>query len=176
MQDFQELMPDEETFRRVWQRVMPDESISPIAVGRPGEAPSTPAPQPVPTRPGGDEGLLRQMLEELDEALANAGVLVRRQPGARGLWESLNGSASQLRAAWFLLTGRRWMTRPRGNGWNLSTGQLLREAYLRELEQSRLYRTGEQVFQGEDLRELMPELEQAARQRRGMIRRMLAQR
>ena len=176
MQDFQELMPDEETFRRVWQRVMPDESISPIAVRRPGEPPAAPPPQSAPTRPGGDEGLLRQMLEELDEGVANAGVLVRRQLGARGLWESLNNSASQLRGAWFLLTGRRWMPRPRGTGWTLSTGQLLREAYLRELELSRLYRAGEQDFRGEDLRELMPELEQAARQRRGMIRKLLVQR
>ena len=180
MQDFQELMPDEETFRRVWQRVMPDESASPIAVHRLGEQsrppmPPRPAPQR-PVRPGGDEDLLRQMLEETDRGLSAVGTIIRRQPGARGLWESLNSSAAQLRSAWFLLTGNRWMPGRPEPGRNMPVGQVLREQYLRELELSRLYRMGEKEFRGEDLRELMPELEQASRRRRGMIRTLLARR
>ena len=178
MEDFQELMPDEQTFRRVWQRVMPDESISPIVLGRPGEhggRPEPPRPGPQrPDRPGGDEGLLRQMLENTDRGLFALGSAVRRQPGARGLWESMNDSAAQLRSAWFLLTGRRWRPGVRDAGRNMPVGQLLREQYLRELELSRLYRVGQGEFREEDLRELMPELELASRQRRGMIRRLLA--
>lgn len=177
MQDFQELMPDAETFRRVWQRVMPDESASPLVVHRPGEQPNGPPPRPMPQppeRPGGDEALLRQMLEEMDRGLLEVGVVVRRQPGARGLWESLNRSVSQLRSAWFLLTGRRWLPRGREPGRNVPTGLLLREQYLRELELSRLYRAGEKEFRAEDLREMMPEQEQESRRRRGMIRTLLA--
>ena len=178
MEDFQELMPDEEMFRRVWKRVMPDESISPIALRRPGDhsdRPEPPRPGPQrPNRPGGDEGLLRQMLEETDRSLFALDSAVRRQPGTRGLWESLNGSAMQLRSAWFLLTGRRWRPGARDSGRIMPVGQLLREQYLRELELSRLYRMGEREFRGEDLKELMPELDLASRQRRGMIRRLLA--
>ena len=174
MEDFQELMPDEETFRRVWQRVMPDERVSPVVVHRPGEQQAPPPGGSIPQRPGGDEGLLRQMLEETDRGLSGLGTLVRRQPGARGLWESLNGSAAQLRSVWFLLTGRKWSPNMQNTGRNMPVGQLLRGAYLRELELSRLYRMGEQEFRGEDLKELMPELEQEARKRRGMIRTLLA--
>lgn len=176
MQEFQELMPDEETFRRVWQRVMPDESLSPVVLRRPGEEqnrPMPPGPQR-PNRPRGDEDLLRQMLEETDRGLFALSGAFRRQPGVRGVWESLNDSAAQLRSAWFLLTGRRWRPGARDPGRIMPVGQLLREQYLRELELFRLYRTGEREFRGEDLRELMPELDLASRQRRGMIRRLLA--
>ena len=178
MEDFQELMPDEEMFRRVWRRVMPDESISPVVLRRPGEPPNRPVPPRPdpqrPERPAGDEGLLRQMLEETDRGLFALSGALRRQPGVRGVWESLNDSAAQLRSAWFLLTGRRWRPDARDSGRIMPVGQLLREQYLRELELSRLYRMGEREFRGEDLKELMPELDLASRQRRGMIRRLLA--
>jgi hypothetical protein len=178
VQEFQELMPDEETFRRVWQRVMPDERVSPIVVHGPGQGgagpqiPSPPRPQGQGT--GGDEGLLRQMLEELDRSLSAIGGIVRRYPGAKGLWESLNRSASRLRSAWFLLTGRRWMGRPGDTGRNVPPGSLLREQYVRELELSRLYRAGRQEFRGEDLKEILPELEKASLRRREMIRGLLS--
>jgi hypothetical protein len=176
VQEFQELMPDEETFRLVWQRVMPDERVSPIVVHKPGQQPEQRQPMPPapprPEHPNGDERLLREMLEEMDRGLGAARVLVRRQ-GGRALWESLNTSAAHLRSAWFLLTGRRWMPRMGEIGRVVPDGQLLREQYLRELELSRLYRTAAGEFRAEDLVEMLPELEQASRRRRGMIRMML---
>ena len=178
MQEFQELMPDEETFRRVWQRVMPDEEASPIVVRAPepggaeGRMPRPPRPQGQGA--GGDEGLLRQMLEVTDRSLSEVGRFVRRQPGARSLWESLNRSAAKLRSVWFLLTGRRWMGRPGESGRPVPSGLLLREQYLRELELSRMYRTGRRAFREEDLKEILPELEQASLRRREMIRELLS--
>ena len=178
MQEFQELMPDEETFRRVWQRVMPDERVSPIVVHGPGQggnAPQMPpAPGPQGQNTGGDEGLLRQMLEELDRSLTGVGSLARRYPGTKRLWDSLNRSASRLRSVWFLLTGRRWMGRTGEAVRGVPAGVLLREQYVRELELSRLYRAGRQAFRGEDLKEILPELEQASLLRREMIRELLS--
>ena len=179
MQEFQELMPDAETFRRVWQRVMPDERVSPIVVHGPGQGGGTPQMGPPPgpqgqNDTGGDEGLLRQMLEELDRSLSGVGSVARRYPMAKGLWDSLNRSAARLRSAWFLLTGRRWMGRPGEAVRGVPAGVLLREQYVRELELSRLYRAGRQALRREDLKEVLPELEQASLMRREMIRELLS--
>ncbi len=183
MQDIQELAPDEETFRRVWQRVMPDESISPIVVHRPGpgqpsQRPTQRPPQrPPENRPDGperDERLIRQMLEELENAMARMGAVVRRQPRARPIWESLNRSAARLRTLWYLITGDRWVVRPRRETFSAPVDRLLREQYLWEISFSRLCREGMEKQREEETRELMPELEQASRRRRGMIRNLLA--
>ena len=68
MLDFQELMPDEETFRRVWARVMPDEQSSPIALRppsggpRPPERPRPPRPERPPEPPMEGDRVLRQKI------------------------------------------------------------------------------------------------------------------
>lgn len=180
MQDFKELAPDEETFRRVWKRVMPDESASPIVVHRPGQGqrPGTakappPNRKPKPEEPVEDEEQLRQMLAELDGALGRVQAIVRRQPGAWPIRDSLHKSAGQARSAWFLLTGRRWGNMVRESGGNPPLGRLLREQYIWELDFSKRCRDMGERFQGEDLRELMPRLEMASRRRREMIRNLL---
>ena len=48
-------LPDQETFERVWKRVMPDQSLSPVAVGAAGAAP---APQQATASPGDGDLLL----------------------------------------------------------------------------------------------------------------------
>ena len=120
-----------------------------------------------------DEELLRRMLETLDEGLAVVGIIVRRQPGAWPLLDSLRRSASQARSAWFLMTGRRWESGNRPIRGNTPLGNLLREQYIRELQFSQLCREGGRS-RGEELREISPELERASGRRRGMIRNLLA--
>lgn len=179
MQEFQELTPDEETFRRVWARVMPDEASSPIAVRppaggeRPPVQPRPPRPERPPEPPMEGERLLRQMLEMLDEGIAAAGAIMRRQPWAWPLLDSLRTSAAQARPAWFLMTGRRWEGRFRPLSGNVPLERLLREQYIREVEFSRLCREGENS-RSEELREISPALEDASRARRRMIRNLLA--
>lgn len=179
MQELQELMPDEETFRRVWRRVMPDEKNSPIVVHPPGpkQRPQT-QNQPrqrteAPEQPEEDQELLRRMLEMLDDGVGSAAVIVHRQPGAWPLQDSLRKSAVQARSAWFLMTGRRWEGRPRPADRNMRQGWLLREQYIREVEFSRLCRDGAQHSRGEAVREISPGLEAASRRRREMIRNLL---
>lgn len=185
MQDYQELTPDAETFRRVWQRVMPDAEHSPIVVHSPGKEQGKqraasvpprpqpqPQPQPKPEEPAGDESGLRKLLQELDEGLGTVAAIVRRQPGAWPLRDSIRKSAAQVRAAWFLLTGRRW-NRPQGMGQGGELGALLRRQYVWEIRFSQLCRELEQTLQAGDLREILPELEGESRRRRSMIRSLL---
>lgn len=183
MQEFQELAPDQETFARVWKRVMPDESVSPIVVHQPPKGQNRPArprptpqpgPEPIPEPVAGDEQLLRRLLESVEEGLAGAGEILRRQPGARPLLESLRGSAGQLRAAWFLLTGRRWQPGRMNQSGGGELSALLRRQYIWEIDFSHLARETGRAVQAEDVREIFPELEEQSARRRGMIRRMLA--
>ncbi len=171
MQDFQELMPDEQIFRRVWQRVMPDDTYSSIVVHQPGEdgkpeekRPAAPETQPEP------EQELRELLQMIDEGMSIAAAIVRRQPGAWPLRDSLRQSGAQLRSAWFLHTGRRWEVIGGKLIQNASLEQLLRRQYLWELRFSRKCRDGT----GEEIREIVPELEGGSWRRRSMIRRLLA--
>ena len=75
-------LPDRETFERVWRRVMPDQSRSPVAVDGPeargteaaeGEAASRP-----PIQPQRDEALLTELMELAWSGMSSAQALVRR--------------------------------------------------------------------------------------------------
>ena len=175
MQEFQELVPDEETFRRVWQRVMGDREDSPIAIRRPERGPRPPERPRPPQRPDpdGDEGMLRQILEELDGATGRVMAIARRQQGARALADSLRRGLARARSAWFLLTGRRWESRPAQTLPMRPVGELLREQYLWELNFANLCREAARRGRSEEVRELGQELEQESRRRRGMIRNLL---
>jgi len=174
MKDIQELVPDEETFRRVWQRVMPDEGLSQIVIRPPAERPPMP-PRPAPKPPEGEAGeqaVLGRMLRAVDEGLALAQALRRRGPEGGSLWESLNRSAARLRSAWFLRTGRRWSPRQFPPPREPEPGVLLRRMYLWELDFSRLCRALER--DGEDGEELAEGLLDASRRRRRVIRGLLS--
>ena len=174
MQDYQELTPDAEVFRRVWQRVMPDDTYSPIAVHQPGEE-RRPGPAPGgepprrPEKPQNAEQELRVLLRMMDEALGTVAAIVRRQPGAWPLRDSIRRSAAQLRSAWFLHTGRRWAGNTGPSGRDAPLEQLLRRQYMWEIRFTQQCRqTGVQ-----EIREILPQLEEDSNRRRGMIRRML---
>lgn len=171
MQDFQELAPDEETFRRVWKRVMPDESASPIVVHTPGQAAVS---EPPPRMEAQDETILREMLVLLEMGLSASELVVRRQPGAWPLKESLQRSAGQAKSVWFLMTGQQWKNRGRQRTENLPQGHLLREQYIRELQFSKLCRENASRAEEEGLREIVPALEAASGRRRKMIRNLLS--
>lgn len=182
MQEYQELTPDAETFARVWKRVMPDESLSQIVVHTPEhqEEKKPPVSQPraaraevQPTQEG-DEARLRRLLETLDEGGQGVGEILRRQPGAWPLREDLNKSAAQIRAAWLLLTGRRWNPCRQGRGRRDSLPRVLRDQYVWEIRFSQLCREAGAAMEREDLREIFPEQEEASRRRRRMLRHLLA--
>lgn len=185
MTEFQELTPDEETFRRVWQRVMPEGSESPIAVGpserrRPGqEKPAGPRPGEGPRPPAPEqrqEEILRQMLEDLEEGLSNAEQIRRQEPEGYRLLRSLRESAGQVRAAWLLLTGRRWPPFRPAREEGVRPGELLRRQYMWELRFSELCRRLGREARDEDVEEIVPELLEQSRLRRGILRRMLSDR
>ena len=175
MQDYQELVPDAELFARVWKRVMPDESMSPIEVHRPeGHVPKEKGPA-VPPKPGRDDrAWLREVLEEMEAGLARGGDILRRDPGAWPLEENMRKSAAQLRAAWLLLTGERWRGRPAPRPHRGSMEDLLREQYLWELRFSGLCRQAGEGMKRSDAAEIMPEQERESMKRRRMLRHMLA--
>lgn len=176
MQDYQELVPDAEMFARVWKRVMPDENLSQIVVHQPQqkkehEVPRKPAaPQP---KARGDEEVLGEVLREMERGAAQVGEILRREPGAWPLRESMAKSAAQLKAAWLLLTGARWKDsggkRPAG----VPRETLLREQYLWELRFSELCREAGKQLKAADAAEIMPEQEAASTRRRRMLRHML---
>lgn len=169
MKDIQDLVPDDETFRRVWQRVMPEERNSSIVV-RPPMGNRTAPPRPKPERPG-ERNELEDLLRMLDEGLGLAGELRRRRMEGRAIWESLHKSAARVRSVWFLRTGRRWDTRPVPPPRGMDLRQLVRRQYLWEQEFSDRCRALER--DGEDGEELAEELLRASRRRRTVLRGML---
>ena len=175
MQEYEQLVPDAEMFARVWKRVMPDESMSPIVVHPPG---ATEPPKPLSAEQGSREGRvwLGEILEELDEGNIRAAEILRRDPGAWPLRDSMQKSAAQLRAAWLLLTGTRWKSRGSRYPTGGSTEKLLREQYLWEVRFSDLCRRAGKALQGADPAEIMPEQERESGRRRRMLRHMLGRR
>ena len=173
VQDYQELTPDAETFARVWKRVMPDEQLSQIVVHSPGEQAQPRQKMPAAPAREGDDIRLRPVLEALDEGMAGAEGIVRRQPGAWPLREDLSKSAAQLRAAWMLLTGRKWLPAAGRQGGREGMPRLLREQYLWELRFAQLCREAEAAVQAEDVREIFPEQMASSQRRRKMLRHLM---
>ena len=175
MQDDQELVPDAELFARVWKRVMPDESMSPIEVHQPGRYIPTEKRPAVPPKAGQDDrAWLREVLEEMEAGHGRAGAILRRDPGAWPLEENMRKSAAQLRAAWLLLTGERWRSRGDGRSYRGSMENLLREQFLWELRLSAMCRQAGEELKSAEAAEIMPEQEMESRKRRRMLRHMLA--
>lgn len=114
---------DPEVFRRVWQRVMPDQSLSPVSPG-PAPLPAVPALSPAP---GGTEALpaclgegsrphaqvLREVMDQTRGLSLTLRRLARRSPGRAArvllaLSARLDREARRLSAAYFLITGERY--------------------------------------------------------------------
>ena len=181
MLEYQELMPDAELFARVWKRVMPDERLSHIVVHTPEEqtaqrnltSPTAESPKPVVPD---ERELLAEVLEQMESVRRGVEEILRRDPGAWPLGESVRKSMPQLRAAWLILTGER---RKGKNIRQTATGSmetLLREQYRRELCFSERCRQLEELLGGTDVSEIMAEQRQESGRRRRMLRHMLARR
>lgn len=102
---------DPEVFRRVWNRVMPDQKDSPIVLASTARSqpskPRRPAPaeEPVPPLPA--------LLEESRIGVLQAQALVRRTGGNRALSQlaaSRQQAMRQLNASHFLATGQRFQS------------------------------------------------------------------
>ena len=175
MQEYQQLVPDAEMFARVWKRVMPDENGSPIVVHPPERERKEAKPPQTPPPPVREDGAwLREMLTEMDEGSVRVGEILRRDPGAWPLGDSMRKSTAQLKAAWFLLKGERWRSTGRRQPFGGSMEALIREQYLRELRFSELCRQAEEQLRRGDGAEIVSEQEEASVRRRRMLRHMLA--
>jgi len=134
-QGFTPLSPqhlDPDVFRRVWNRVMPDQKDSPIVLSpaKPGRTPAPPPPKPQPAPPTPE-----QLLEQLRSAVLQAQVLARRTGGNRALAQLSAHRQQDLRrlsAAWFLSTGRRLQSHGQPPPPPADLAQALREQFLWE--------------------------------------------
>lgn len=175
MEEFEQLVPDADLFERVWKRVMPDEEKSIVEVNRqkPLQMHQHQHKPDIPAREHGEREDLQQLLTEMDEGLGQGNVIVRRVSGTWPLRSSLGRSAARLQTAWFLLTGEHWRGRPRQSVWS-GGRQMLRRQYIWELRFSQLCRQIAEHTRSEELRELLPALEEQSRSRREMIRELLS--
>ena len=113
---------DPEVFRRVWNRVMPQQEHSPIALH--DSAPAVPALSPAP---GGQDGavclgegslayaqVIQELMEETQGLLRTVQRLARRSSGRpaqvlSALAAALRREQGRLSAAGFLITGERYL-------------------------------------------------------------------
>lgn len=193
---------DPDTFQRVWNRVMPDQSLSPIEVDTyepgpmpPAEPPTPqpePEPEPEPLPPTEPElpvpppaaPLLPQLMDQLYAAWQRSQCLTRQTSGsvsrtfANSAEEQRRG-LKRLSAAYFLQSGQ-WYT-PRGNSARQTQPRpaglpnVLRERYLWERQWEQACRAAAQGFSDEALRSLMTCLAQEAAGRAAQIRTLLEQ-
>ncbi|MGE4275953.1 MAG: hypothetical protein AB7E30_02105 [Lawsonibacter sp.] len=193
---------DPETFRRVWERVMPDQTNSPIVIKTPKSAPAPlandlgaglpagqniqlepAAPKPnqetVPGAATGEQELQR-LIDLAEEGAAAAQTLARRAGGSAGPLSSLAAdhrrAMRQLSAAYFLETGRRYQAKRgapiRSRGLILA----LREQYLWEQQWAQTCLQAAQRAEEPTIRDLCRELAQDASLHNCAIRRVLEQR
>jgi hypothetical protein len=122
---------DPETFRRVWRRVMPDESRSPLAVDPPRGKRPNPAPEGKPQHQ--EEKTLQELLDLSAESAAGYQALARRS-GSRALGnmaEDCRRWGRKLSAQLFLLTGERAVPATPQPSAQTSVAQALRGQFLR---------------------------------------------
>lgn len=99
-----EQLPDPEAFARVWQRVMPDQSHSPLVLCPPADAVSS---RSTPENDG--NAPLYELLHELSESILDCRKYARRGGTAGRTLSTLAADQSRslrpLSALWFLRTG-----------------------------------------------------------------------
>ncbi len=188
--------PGPEVFRRVWDRVMPDQRDSPLVLAAPpgGEevppAPaSEPAPEPAPSpaepplclgeasQP--DTAALSALMDRARENLSAAWALARRrslQGGGRALSELAadhSRATRQLSAAYFLITGTRYRPAEHKTALPASLPLALRDQFVREQRWERICRRAAEAAADPCLRELYLELAQDGALHAGTIRSLL---
>lgn len=192
---------DPEVFRRVWNRVMPDQRDSPIAV-EPPSVPAHPAPlkrpdfvSPAAASPeapsdapsmgaageaSSDARALRERMDQLWEGTARAQALARRggseARALAGLASDHRQLMSRLSAAYFLTTGESYQPRGKAPAGSPSRSIALRELFLWERQWVLDCQTAAQESGDPVLRELYQELARDgalhARAIRGLVERM----
>ena len=192
---------DPETFRRVWERVMPDQKNSPIVVpptptsgkiqsrpterertGRPGPGPSAPRQSAVHREAAalkGDEAALHRLMDLAQEGVLSAQELSRRGGSrAKGLAVLAADNRRALRrlsAACFLATGHRHQPNGVVRPWQGTLVQGLRERFWWELRWVQACRELESQTREDSLRELCAELAREGVAHGRMIRGILEQ-
>ncbi|MEA4933838.1 MAG: hypothetical protein VB071_09750 [Lawsonibacter sp.] len=190
---------DPETFRRVWERVMPDQKNSPIVV-KPSEGNSAPAPladaplagrkiQPETTasESGPDTGTeaengeqdLRQLIDMAAEGAEAAQALARRAGSGSGPLSGLMAdhrrALRQLSAAYFLETGQRYQPKRHTPVRSKGLIQALREQYLWEQRWALVCLQTAKRVKEPSIQDLCRELAQDASLHNCAIRRVLEQ-
>ncbi len=159
--DFEPLTAlDGETFRRVWERVMPDQSLSPVVVRE-----TTPPPS------GEDYiGQLEGVIDGVHQWLCRLEVLSRQNGGRTALRTLAEGERRQLRrldGLYFLLSGSRYT--PRGKLWGSeSSGDSLRRGFFLQLDWGAWY--GGLQFPQSALQEATKELEEGTLEQCRLLR------
>ena len=183
-------LPDQETFERVWRRVMPNQELSPVAVDTPDRDPvqaeeehtdgDTQSSQPVPQSQE-DAALLLALADQVWEGISRAQTLTHRMGSRARQLSELSAdhqrALRQLSALYFLLTGQRvpprQPIRPREA---LPLSQALREQYLWEQKWRQTCLLGGRQAHDGELRGLLEELAQDGalhgRAIRGVLERM----
>ena len=165
-------LPDQETFERVWRRVMPNQDLSPVAVGSPEqaadqEAVNAPGIQTPPSSSQTQEDgeLLLALMDQALAGISGAQALTRRMGSrARQLSELSTDHQQAMRrlsALYYLLTGQRCPPRPAVQPREfLPVSQALREQYLWERGWCESCLEGARQARDSELRGLLEDLAQ----------------
>lgn len=187
--------PGPEVFRRVWDRVMPDQKDSPLVLSplpreeetavfepQPATA-SEAAPPPAPEEPAlclgeasqGDVEALTELMVRARENLAAGQALARRSGGRSlsALAADHRRALRQLSAARFLITGKPFRPEGRAAALPASLPLALREQFVREQQWERACRAAARSAADPCLRELYRELAQDGALHAGEIRSLL---
>ena len=181
---------DDETFRRVWQRVMPQAENSPV---RPNPPPPPPPHDTRPPRPldGGDgcysrvdpaqTDLLRRMMDGAAEDERFCRALAARAPQRaarvlRSISADERRQEQRLRAAYFILTGRQYRS-PNHGGRRPAPNFLhgLREQLIAERRGSDAYRRAASGADDPCLRRLFEDLAMDEARHAQMLQTLLEQ-
>lgn len=165
---------DPEAFRRVWNRVMPDQKDSPIVLAPPTPRKQPPNPSPPAAPPKAPD--LPELLEELRSALLQAQLLARRTGGNRALLQLAahrQQALRQLNTAWFLTTGRRFRSHTQPVPPSGDLAQALREQFLWEQKWARDTLAAAEAAKDPSLAQQLRELSHGSQPRLRTIRSLL---
>jgi hypothetical protein len=178
---------DPEVFRRVWDRVMPDQNNSPLVVVPPSLPKEPPAPVPTPEEPPlclgeqskGDTEALKHLMEQAAENIAAGQSLTRRNSAFQRSLSALTAdhrrAMRQLSAAFFLITGQRFRPAPPSLSLPPALPLALRAQFVREQKWERACLRSAQTVGDSCLKELCQELAQDGVLHTGVIRSLLEQ-
>jgi len=168
---------DPEVFRRVWQRVMPDQKGSPIVPAPPNPRKPVPPPPATPPMPPVDT-LLSRYMEQLSRGIVQANYLIRRygnRPLLLRLLRERQQGLRRLSAAHFLATGRRFQPSGQAPAPPAPLPAALREQFFLESQWGKDFLLASDSQADPELRELFRSLSHQAHGRAAEIRRQLEQ-